>query len=338
MKEKRNNPVWSNSEIAYCTYFDKNYLLKGLCLLSSFYKYHPKAIFYVLCLDAYTEKVLKKLNINGLKTISLKLLEEYDKELIKIKETRNIIEYYWTCGPSFFLYLTKVIHPKITVYLDSDIFFFSAMDLAFTEMGDNSTFLVEHRFPNNQSFRINISGKYNVGFQMFKNDKYSLDCLNLWRKQCLEWCYSYNENGKYGDQLYLNEWPDKFSKVFVSQNLGIDVAPWNVSQYKVIKKNGQIFINQDKLICYHFHKFEILKNNVFEYSTTYKISADTIKLIYQPYLKSIKENIKRIKSIDKNYKQYFYKISLMTNLKQKFIKFFGPIYWELTSYFNFCQQ
>lgn len=332
MKEKQNNHTWSNSEIAYCTYFDRNYLLKGLCLLTSFYEYHSKATFYVLCLDEYTEKILKKLKIKGLKTISLSLLEKYDKELIRVKNTRNIFEYYWTCGPVYLLYIFENYKPKKLVYLDSDLFFFNSLVPALIELGNNSILIVEHRFPQNQSSRIKKSGKYNVAFQIFKNDKNGLACLSEWRKQCLAWCYAFYEKGKYGDQLYLNEWPKKYLKVIISRNIGIDVAPWNVSQYKISKKSGNILINMDKLICYHFHKFEILEDDVYEYSTTYNLSSDAIRLIYQPYIKGIKENLKRIKLIDRNYKQYFYKVSLISKIKQKLIKLFGPIYWGISEF------
>lgn len=321
-----------NSKIIYCTYFDKNYLLKGMCLLSSFYKYHPKAIFYVLCLDTYTEKILKKLKIKGVKTISLSFLEKYDTELIKVKNTRNIFEYYWTCGPAYLLYLFEVYKPEKLVYLDSDLFFFSSADPAFNELGNNSIFMVEHRFPNNQSRRINKSGKYNVAFQIFKKDKNGLACLHEWKKQCLAWCYSYYEKGKYGDQLYLNEWPKKYLKVLVSRNIGIDVAPWNVTQYKITKKNDNIFINKDKLICYHFHKFEILENDVYEYSTTYKLSRSIIKLIYEPYTKSMNKNLTKIQLVDKNFTPNIYKIDLMLKIKQRLVKLFGPLYWEISEF------
>jgi len=45
--------------------------------------------------------------------------------------------------------------------------------------------------------------------------------LNYFRKQCIEWCYNRSENGRYGDQLYMNDWPDKYEKVGIISNIGI---------------------------------------------------------------------------------------------------------------------
>ena len=60
--------------------------------------------------------------------------------------------------------------------------------------------------------------------------------FNSWRKQCLEWCFYKLEDGKMGDQKYLDEWPDQYASCHIIENMGAGIAPWNYSQYEILKK------------------------------------------------------------------------------------------------------
>lgn len=288
-------------QAVFCTYFDKNYLPKGLSMHQSFITYHPWAKLYILCMDNYTKQTIDKLKLKGVKTIALKEFE--DSKLLAVKKDRTLIEYYWTCTPSLPLYIFEVDKEAQTVvYLDADIYFYSSCLPVFTELGQQSIYTVEHRFPRSQESLINLSGRFNVAFQVFRRDQEALSCLKRWRRQCLKWCYFKVEDGKMGDQLYLNEWPNLYKGLVISANLGINTAPWNISQYKVSNKGHNVYINNDQLVFYHFHQFEILSENKFKYISGYKLSEKVFKLIYDPYAKQIQKQISRIKKLDPKFK------------------------------------
>lgn len=316
--------------IIFCTYFDKNYLLKGLALHSSLLRYNPCVELWILCMDSYTKNILDKLKLKGVVTISLKDFE--DKELLKAKKTRSLVEYYWTCTPSLPLFIFRN-NPTIkkVIYLDADIYIYSSINPAFDELGNKSILTVEHRFPKGQEARIKTLGRFNVGFQIFNWDKESLKCLERWRKQCLKWCYWRVEDGKLGDQLYLNEWPSLYKNLAISQNLGINAAPWNITQFKISRKNDDVYINDDKLICYHFEKYGIISENNFEYSSGYRLSRNLIEYVYKPYKEEIKRQIKLIKTIDKDFKIIPAKKNIKEIIRSNLIKLFGPFYWDLLS-------
>jgi len=106
------------------------------------------------------------------------------------------------------------------------------------------------------------SGLYCVQFMTFKNDEKGLKVLKWWRNACLDWCYARCEDGKFGDQKYLDNWPNQFEGVHELQNLGGGVAPWNIQQYIVEKdlKCKEISTNINfNIIFYHFHNFKFLK-------------------------------------------------------------------------------
>lgn len=290
-------------KIIYCTYFDRFYLLKGLALQSSLKRHNPFAEIWILCMDDYTYSILRKLQLTNVKLIALSEFE--DPKLLKAKKNRTHIEYYWTCTPSLPLYVFKQFKQcDFAVYIDTDLFFYASEENIFTELADNSLYVVEHRYLPDQKYRVSKQGRFNVGILVFKNDAQAKKCLTKWRDQCIEWCYFREEDGKMGDQMYLNQWPKLYNKLTISQNLGINAAPWNIAQYSVQKRKDKIYINNDLLICYHFHQFKILSNNNFVYAKGYELSKNIIDTIYKPYIHEIKEQLSRLKYFDSGF-NYF---------------------------------
>jgi hypothetical protein len=296
-------------------------------MIKSLFDHDSNIKLWVLCLDEYTYSYLKNLKLKNLNVILMSDFE--DKSLLKAKKNRSLVEYYWTCTPSLPLYLFK-IYPKINqlIYLDADLYFYSSIIPAIKEFAHNSIFTVEHRYPKDQESRNETSGRFNVAFQIFKRDKEGLDCLKRWRYQCLNWCYWKNESGKMGDQAYLNEWPNLYSNLTITQNLGIDAAPWNINQYQVTRRHNQVYINEYPLICYHFHQFKIINEKRFLYASGYYFSNQIKKLIYLPYRKELQNQIKIIKNYDSNY-SIDVKYTYINQIKHLILANVLPIYWKL---------
>lgn len=267
----------------------------------------------------------------NLKNVTLISLSDFeDKELLTVKSSRSFVEYYWTCTPSLPLFIFKR-NPEIekVIYLDADLFFYSPIDLALEELGNQSILTTEHHFPKGQESRIKTSGRFNVAFQIFNRDEESLECLRRWRKQCLEWCYWRFENGKLGDQLYLNEWPKLYKHLVISKNLGINAAPWNIKRFQTSKIRGNIFINNDKLVCYHFHQFVILGEKSFERSLGYYLSKKIVEYIYKPYEEEVMKQIKEIKKMDQAFIIIGQSKNIITKIKQSLFKLSTSFYWSL---------
>lgn len=323
----------------FCTLFDKNYLFKGLTLYNSLVKHCSDFKLWILCMDDTAYKTLKKMNLKKAELISLKEFE--DKKLLSIKNTRTPGEYCWTSTSSLPLYIFKK-HPNLEMiaYLDSDQYFYSSLESIYKEFGNKSVMIIPHKLSPENKHLEKEGGKYNVGMLIFRNNKHGLDCLNWWREKCLDWCYGYYDKGRYGDQMYLNDWPERFSGVHVLKHKGADIAPWNVSQYKIKKINNQIFIEDEPLIFFHFPALIIYPDLKFRlHSPYFKISSNKKKLIYTPYLEELKEIIAKVKSINPNFnygitpKPPIFERILSNNLKlirlHEFCKKRIPIYNKL---------
>jgi len=267
----------------YCTLFDSNYLIRGLAMYQSLKKHSSNFHLYIFAFDLRSYKLLKKLNLISVTIISLYEFE--DKELLEAKKDRTVEEYCWTCTPSVIKYCIENFNLNSCTYLDADLYFFSNPDVLIKEMGNKSILITEHRYSPQYKSGI-INGIYNVQFLTFKNDINGMKALKWWRDSCITWCYRRMEDGKIGDQKYLDDWTSRFKGVHVLQHLGGGVAPWNVQQYKLEEKSFE-------LIFYHFHGFKILSNDKVDLSV-YRLRKEDIKILYKPYLfhlEAIKDNI-----------------------------------------------
>jgi len=312
----------------FCTIFAKNYLYQGLALYNSLIRYCPDFQLWVLCMDEITYEILKKLKLGRARLISFKELEEEDKELFKVKNSRTIGEYCWTCkAPLLFHILNRISMEDIVIYLDSDLFFHFSPEPIYKEFNGASIGITPHRFlPEKKYFEKN-TGIYNGGMLMFRKNNNSLGCLKWYRKKCLEWCFFRHENGKIGDQGYLNDWPRLFSGVRVFQHKGINLAPWNIKNYKIWVRDNQIFIDEVPLVFYHYHSFKIYSINKFKpCSLGFNIPKNDQEIIYKPYFTELDKIITEIKRIEPNFQSGFaLKANLIEKIKEKLISIINQI-------------
>jgi hypothetical protein len=271
----------------YCTLFDSSYLTRGIAMYESLKKYSDNFHLYIFSFNDKSHKLLKKLNLEFVTVISLKEFE--DKELLKVKDGRSAGEYCWTCTPSTIKYCIENYNLDACTYLDADLYFFSNPSVLIKEMSEKSILITEHRYTP-QYDQSDTSGIYCVQFMTFKNDENGMKVLNWWRSSCNSWCYAKFEDGKFGDQKYLDDWTTRFDGVHVLQNLGGGVAPWNVQQYNLSSDNFH-------LIFYHFHDYKILENDKVDLGS-YILNENDINILYKPYAKHLERITEALKLID----------------------------------------
>jgi len=281
--------------IHFCTLFDRNYLYRGLAMHESLSRYCAEFHLFILCFDDITYEVLGNMSLPHTTLITLEEFE--DGELRRVKQDRTVGEYCWTCTSSLLLYVfNKYTEVQELTYLDADLMFFSSPQPLFKEMGDGSILITPHRY-SRQYDQSDTSGIYCVQYLTFKRDDRGFKALNWWRERCIEWCYNRVEDGKFGDQKYLDDWPERFEGVVVSDNIGAGVAPWNVRQYKITRDGDRLFAGGKKIVFYHYHFFKCYTNGQYDLGM-YEIPKEATELIYRPYIAALKDVKSEVQKLD----------------------------------------
>lgn len=241
---------------SFCTYFDQHYLPRGLALIRSLQQHCAPFHLWVLCLDDICHAALAQLALPELTLISLGELERALPELPAARQNRSLVEYYFTCTPALTWHVLQQ-NPAIDLlmYLDADMLFFSNPAPVVAEMARHAITVIPHRYPAYLE-GMNIYGVYNVGLLAFRRDATGLACLRQWYEQCVEWCYDRLEGERYADQKYLERWPEQFGDVLVLGHKGVNTAPWNLMNYRFSLRGGQVFVDDDPLVLFHFHGFK----------------------------------------------------------------------------------
>jgi len=285
-------PGGNSGRREFCTYFDSNYLSRGVALYRSLARHAEPFKLTVLSLDLATERTIARLRLPGLEALPIAELEQAHPELLAAKANRSKVEYYFTCTSSLLLHLLERGNGAGTVsYLDADLYFFSSVEPVYRELGDGSILIVGHRFPEHLR-SLEEHGVFNVGLLAFTRDANALECVRWWRDRCIEWCYDRVEDGRFADQKYLDDWPTRFRGVRVLEHRGSGVAPWNVETHAVSELQGRVHVGAEPLCFYHFHGLKKLNPWVYDSGLgAYRANMTPAlrRHVYQPYLRELRD-------------------------------------------------
>lgn len=293
-------------KLVFCTLFDSNYLDKGLAMYRSLRDTCENYSIYILAMDSRCESILGTYSYQNMTVINLQdFIQAMGLEEVRLNRSRG--EFCWTCSSHLIDYVLSYYNEKICTYIDADLYFYSDPSCLIDEMGKKTVQIVEHRFDNTLSGRVNInrSGRFCVEFNTFKKEDNSIELLRWWEKQCVNSCSIHDKKSKvFGDQAYLSGW-ENYEYVSILNNLGGGVAPWNIAQYTLERdsKNG---INlrcrrtgsSFNLVFYHFHNISYLSNhtvNISVYQRAWRTDEKLVIAIYLPYLKKLDEIKSEIK-------------------------------------------
>jgi hypothetical protein len=276
----------------FCTLFDSAYLSRGLLLYDSLKKSTADFHLYIFAFDSLTYEILEKLNLINATIIPLKAFE--NKTLLDIKESRSKAEYCWTCTSSVIFYVIQTFNVPSCTYLDADLFFYGSPEILLNEIPEKKSVLItEHRYSRlAQKYEERRAGRFCVQFITFKNTPQSMAILKKWMDQCIAWCFARYEDGKFGDQKYLDSWPLEYPEVHVLKNPGGGIAPWNARQYDFVFKD-EIIAGLDRksdehfeVNFFHFHFVRLMSDGFADLGWNW-LSKNVIDGFYKPYINKI---------------------------------------------------
>jgi hypothetical protein len=269
----------------FVTLFDSRFLLLGLTLHESLQRVAPNSHLWVICIDELVEQQLKSLNLDHVSTISLRSIES--EELLSVKPTRTVGEYCWTLTP--FAPAAVFSHSpeaERVTYLDSDLFFFTSPETIFSEFESSQkhVLITEHAYAPELD-RTTQSGRFCVQFMTFRRTPESFKVMKWWQDRCIEWCFDRLEDGKFGDQKYLDQWPNLFEhQVHILNQVDMTLAPWNVDYFLNHRPMGHT------PVFYHFQSFRVVGENLVRLYVGVRLSNKT-RRFYDAYMNSIRNQI-----------------------------------------------
>ena len=269
----------------YCTYFDHNYLPRALLMLQSLRSVDPETPIFVLALSDLCETVLRRIALAGVTIIPLPSLEAAFEELPRLKSERKGVDYFFTLTPFLPLHVFDTTEAQIATYIDADLYFYADPRPMRDSLGTASIAITPHRFSPDHEADAQY-GRFNVGWVTFQRDREGLACLGHYRDECVAWCHDRVEDGRYADQGYLDEWPDRYASLAIIEHKGVNLALWNVDNYTLEERDGQIFVDGDPLIFYHFHGIRCNPDGSFNVWLPRSAAEGSVQLrrLYHPYM------------------------------------------------------
>lgn len=263
----------------FVTVLDSAYLLQGLALHRSMQRHLPSCRLWVVCVDKDAYRMLNALQLPSLSALPLADLETPELKAVRGSRTRG--EYCWTVTPFAprFVFEADAAVRRVT-YVDADLWFRRAPAEVFRELeaSGKQVLITDHAYAPEYD-QSATAGQYCVQFMTF-NRGTSEPVRKWWEERCIEWCFSRYEEGKFGDQKYLDLWPEMFPEhVHVVADKSAFLAPWNASS-----------MPYGRSVAFHFHGLRIFEGyKVFKHSGAYKIPRVVEEQIYDRYIVDLAE-------------------------------------------------
>jgi hypothetical protein len=266
----------------FVTLFNSLFLPQGLALHRSMERHVRAYVLWILCVDDETYDVLNRLVLLNVRLLKLSALET--AELLSVKPERTIGEYCWTLTPFAprFVFEADSTVKRVT-YLDADLWFRKHPRPIFDELdaSGKQILITEHAYSPEHD-QSGASGRFCVQFMTFTREG-GESVRKWWEDRCVEWCYARLQDGKFGDQKYLDDWPDRFSEqVHILKDKELMLAPWNASRFPY-----------GNSVIYHFHGLRLTSNNTVKIGG-YAIPRVVVSEIYESYFRDLKSAIQRL--------------------------------------------
>lgn len=273
----------------FVTLFNSLFLPQGLALHTSLTRQMAgRFTLWIVCVDRLTHDILTSLDLAGVRLIRLGDVET--PELLAVKSGRSIGEYCWTITsftPNWVFDSDSSVQ-RVT-YLDADVWFQKEPDLALRDFlaSGKAVQITPHAFAAEED-TSDRAGIYCVQFMTFLRDS-SAQVLDWWQDRCVEWCFDRFEDGKFGDQKYLDDWPSRFpALVHVLRDEQMMQGPWNASRFPF-----------SSAVMYHFHGLKILKGGRVHLGP-YPLPRPTLTFLYGPYLVDLRGAVERLEAAGVN--------------------------------------
>lgn len=315
------------------TICSNNYIGQANALKKSYLYHNPKDTFVFVVID----KPSGQINYDELQPATLIFIEDITSISIEpLLDRYDIIELNTCVKPSVFKFLISQF-PNIQkiYYLDPDLFFYNSLKECNDLLETKSIVLTPHilskikrdKFAPSENTFLNF-GIYNLGFLGINTKhKDAIKMLDWWEYRTLNHGYIDLAKGYFVDQLWMNFAPLFYNDVHILKSFNYNMAPWNLHERTILKKEEDKWILNDNstLVFYHFSKISENESDVSRVYNRYSLGdLPQLKVLYSEYKKALQDaHFYKYKSIPIAFKISSWKIKKEKNrsfLKRVFRK------------------
>lgn len=269
----------------FCSLITKSHIVEILSTFYTLYRYNNNYKLFLLIIDNNEdENKIDQFKIanfilfnNSVTIINLNDILKSDELYFKIynkysnyvatgndsmrkKNNKNDIIRYST-KVSLISYLLNYKNIENVIWIDCDLYFIKNVDDIFDTLKTKEVVLTPHfRNTNDEKKRhlVFSDGFFNVGFIGFNK---SSICLKWYIEQIYFTCdviYGYY----YYEQKYLDYFPVLTDNVEILRNGNYNISEWNIDTCIREEKNNQLYINNKKVVFFHFtnHYINLINN------------------------------------------------------------------------------
>lgn len=276
----------------------KNYIGLAKILKTSFLRHNPKADFFIFVADEYEGQKDGIIEAKG----TLRISEE---KWLEMSFKYDITEFCTSIKPFCFDFLFQEKGYEKVIYLDPDIYLFGSFDEIFKKLSEKSFYLIPHLLIPDDDYdgeRVYLqAGIYNLGFIGMSSSENSLRFTKWWEHKLYDNCFDDLISYTFTDQKWANYIPSFFpNDVYISNDLGMNVAPWNFYERSFELEGERVFVKARKssvdrvpLVFVHYSGFDykgLINGKVERKRRGGYDKYDDLHIILDVYEKTLKDS------------------------------------------------
>lgn len=287
-----------NMKIVF-TICSNNYIAQAKTLGDSIKRINPEYEFFIGLVDQKSEQIDYE---NEIRHRIIPVDSIGIPDLNDLWKKYTLVEFNTCVKPFYFQHIiNKYPDLDFLFYLDPDTLIFNDLRNLENEFGNESNILLTPHIltPIDLDGKIPFEnlflkyGIYNLGFLGLKQPYKSIEMLDWWKERTFHMGFDRPEQGLFVDQLWFNLVPVIFKNIQISDNLGLNMAPWNLHERVLSFTDGKFFINNNiPLVFYHFSNYKFNEPDIISSSYNRYIFEDNTALqqLYGTYNKYLNQN------------------------------------------------
>jgi glycosyltransferase involved in cell wall biosynthesis len=244
---------------AIFTICSNNYIPVARTFLTSARRHHPEADLFVCLAD-------RRIDIPGLYDTDWTVVGAEELGIHNFRDFSfryDIMELNTAVKPFMFRHLFDERCYDVALYFDPDIEIFRPLDGVVAKLCDGATFVMTPHLcapsegksdPND--FTVMRAGTYNLGFLGVSRGAESERIIDWWARRLRFYCISAQEQGIFVDQKFMDLVPGFAPRTYVSPDITLNVAYWNVRQRPLEQAGEGWTVGGEKLTFFHYSGFD----------------------------------------------------------------------------------